>query len=135
MGTHKRLYRDIANLGDFNDDERNIEPSMTDPSQDEPIERLVERMVRGELIATNKPRYDFEEGLQDGPGAAFAAMPVHTRDGFDISDAPVILARAEAAVKELDAAKTSEPPAPKVPTAPPPAEKPAEVPDSVVSGE
>lgn len=117
----KNFFRTPFNLGDFNDDTRILEPSMTDPSQDETIDQLVSRMMRGELLAAANATYDFEEGTKDAPGDAFAALPIHTRQGFDIADvAPILDAAAKAAAS-----------APVPPVAP----EPPKEPDSTVSGE
>lgn len=107
-------YRSVANLGNFNDDEVNNEPSMTDPSQDETIEQLVNRMMRGELLASIATHHTVaaETPLKE----AFESLPATEADGFDLSDAPVILERGKEALKASKQPK--EPPA-----APKPPEK------------
>jgi len=92
--------RSVFDLGDYNDDEvydLELEPSLTDPSQDETIESLVARMVRGELVGKGAPIYDEPEA------AAAGSVPVTERDGFDLADAPVILDAAKAASDALKA--------------------------------
>jgi len=110
MATIKRLYRDIANLGDFNDDTRIMEPSMTDPSQDETIDALVARMLRGELMNSAPVSYDFEEGTKNAPGDVFDSVPVQHRKGFDIADVAPILDAAKAAAPVPAATVAPEPP-------------------------
>jgi len=109
--------------GDYNDDYSDHSPSLTDPSQDEPIEALVARMMRGEIVHSSQPVYDVAPGMSDAE--AFAAQPMTERDGFDIADAPQILAAGEAAVKALGGVRKVDPvvntppaPAPAKPTAP-----------------
>lgn len=97
------FVRSLANMGDFNDDEVNNEPSMTDPSQDEPIEKLVARLVRGEMVSTGQVHFD-TDGLK--PGEAPVLSPVHA-SGFDLADAPPLLDAAERAAAALRAAQPS----------------------------
>lgn len=94
----KIFVRSILDLGDYNDDTINNEPSMTDPEQDEPIQKLVARLIRGEAVASKQVYYD-EIGPETALPEVFAAQSVTERDGFDIADAPAILAAAAAAVK------------------------------------
>lgn len=125
--TKRPNTRTVFELGDFNDDSVNNEPSMTDPSQDESIDDLVARMLRGEAVRTNSVSYDTEISHKDGPGAAFDALPPHRRDGFDISDAGPILENAAAALAELEPKAPAAPPAPVVPPAPPAASVPPDL--------
>ena len=102
------VVRSILDLGDYNDDEVNTEPSLTDPSQDEPIEALVARMLRGEIVGTSVPQFDTTSDTP--PAEVYAAQSAVSKDGFDLADAPAIAARAEAAAASLKvAAVTSTP--------------------------
>lgn len=108
----KPFIRSIYNLGDFNDDEVNNEPSMTDPSQDEPIERLVERMMRGEIIGHGVPQFDTSSEDMT-PEQMFSMQSEIKKDGFDLADAGSIKNRAEHAARRLkEASKPSVPPQP-----------------------
>lgn len=120
------FFRTPFNLGDFNDDEVNLEPSKTDPSADEPIEKLVERMLKGELVNTRNVSYDTEISTGDAPGEVFDRLPVQERDGFDISDAAPILEGAAATLASLEPKAPPAPPAP-VPAPPPPAPVPPDL--------
>lgn len=106
--------RTIFRLGDYNDDEENLEPSMTDPSQDEPIERLVERMMRGENVSAMVPQFDTTSDLT--PAQVFDLQSEVSKDGFDLADAAPIMERAADAAEALK-------PAPQ-PSVPPSEEKP-----------
>lgn len=97
----KLKFRTPFDLGDFNDDSVNNEPSLTDPSQDEPIERLVQRLMRGEPVSTVSGSYDTEIG-PGGPSDAFNALPIQHVSGFDIADAAPVIERAAQLAKELD---------------------------------
>lgn len=101
------FVRSLANMGDYNDDEVNNEPSLTDPSQDEPIEKLIARMLRGEQVRTGSVHFD-TDGLE--PGQEPSLNPVNA-SGFDLSDVPDILDAGEQAAAALKAA----PPAPAAP--------------------
>lgn len=97
------FVRSTLDLGDFNDDEKNLKPSLTDPSQDEPIEALVARMLRGEIVSRGMPQYD-----TDGSASAedvFSRQSAVTKEGFDLADAPAILKRAQKADKAIRKAK------------------------------
>lgn len=85
------VARSIIDLLDYNDDERasSLLPSMTDPEQDEPIAKLIERMMRGENVGYSNASYDNLDGLTQDE--AFNAVPPMERRGFDYADAPVIL--------------------------------------------
>jgi len=89
--------RSILNLYGFSDDTVNDEPSMTDPSQDESIEDLVARMMRGEQVGTANPVYDYPNGVKPED----AILPVVEQSGFDLADAPAIISAAEAAGASL----------------------------------
>lgn len=120
--TYKPFVRSIYDLGDYNDDEVNNEPSMTDPSQDEPIDKIVARLLRGEQVNGSSVAYDTEISNADGVRNAFDGVPHHERDGFDIADAPVILDAAKATLADA-APPVPAPvpgPAPVAPVAPPP---------------
>jgi len=112
------FVRSIYNLGDFNDDEVNTERSMTDPSQDEPIDKLIARMLRGEQVRTGATHFD-SDGLP--PGQAPTLNPT-AASGFDLADVPVILDAAEQAAAALKAAPP--PAAAPAATPPPPAGEP-----------
>lgn len=120
----KFKFRTPFDLGDFNDDSVNNEPSLTDPSQDEPIERLVQRLMRGEPVSTLSGSYDVEIG-PEGPSAAFNALPIQHRADFDIADAAPVIERAASLVKELE--KPADQPAPAVAPAPVPAAPPPDL--------
>lgn len=127
MPKHKcGLYiRSILDLGDFNDDEVNNEPSMTDPSQDITIDDLVKKMLRGEPVAGSSVSYDTEITNAEGLTTAFQSVPVQNTSGFDIADVAPILDKVSATIAELDK-NAPEPVAPPVPPAPeaPPEAKP-----------
>jgi len=113
--TNGSPFRSITDLKDFNDDEvydLKKEPSLTDPSQDESIETLVARMMRGEIVLGQQaPRYDFENVVDHN--AAFAAMPPSQREGFDIADIPGLVNQADTALRGMNIT-----PPPAVPPAP-----------------
>lgn len=109
MKKPKRFVRSTFNLGDFNDNEvydLEKEPSLTDPSQDETIQELVDRMVRGELLGNTK-RLAFDITDKNAQGDPFEALPATSVQGFDLADAPVILERGNQAVSELKKPKGS----------------------------
>jgi len=116
-------FRSITDLKGYNDDTRILEPSMTDPEQDEPISRLVQRLIRGEMVETRSVVYD--DIRPEMPlGEAFEQQNVTTRDGFDLADAPAIL---DAANRAIEASATPSPaPEPEAKETPPPAEPPAD---------
>lgn len=116
---YKPFVRSIYNLGDYNDDEVNDQPSMTDPSQDEPIEKLVARLLRGEQVPGFEVRYDTDDNSNPG-----LSVPFQHRDGFDIADAASILDAAKAA---LDAAAKPAPAPEPVPASPAPTPVPADL--------
>lgn len=97
------FVRSILDLGDFNDDEKDFGPSLTDPSQDEPIEALVARMLRGEIVGHGQPQFDTD--ADTSAEEIFERQSLTSKDGFDISDAPLIQKRAEKAIKGLKKAK------------------------------
>jgi len=97
MADPKWKIRTILHLQDYCDHEINNEPSMTDPSQDETIEQLLARMMRGEQVGTVQPTYDYPNGVKPED----AILPVVERSGFDLADAPAIIAAAEAASDSL----------------------------------
>lgn len=111
----RELTRSVFELGSYNDDEVNDLPSETDPSHDEPIEKLLERMLRGEAVPTANVTYDSDESTGNAPSQGFDVPPQY-RDGFDIADAAPII---EAAAAQLE---------PKAPPAPAPAPAPAAIP-------
>lgn len=114
--TEKIFVRSILDLGDYCDDEvkPSQEKSLTDPSQDEPIERLVARLLRGEAVASIIPTYDGEKG--EAPADLIAQQSVAEREGFDLSDVPPVIAAGKRAEKALKKGKK--------PEATPPMEKP-----------
>lgn len=83
--------RSIIDLLEYNDDEKasSLLPSLTDPEQDEPITKLIERMMRGEAVGFANVSYDNFEGLTEAE--AFNAVPHASRSGFDLADTTVIL--------------------------------------------
>lgn len=117
------LIRSQLELGGYCDDEINLEPSMTNPSLDEPIEALVARLLRGEQVGSQVPPvYD---NIQPGQeAAAFAAQHPLERDGADLADVPGVLARGVAAAESL---KPKPAPVPATP-APAPVVPPQEAP-------
>jgi len=119
------FVRGLMDLGDFNDDEKDFGPSMTDPSQDEPIEALVARMMRGEVMAHSQASYDVPPGTS--VAEAFSAQPIVERDDFDISDSGQILAAGLAASKTVQAPSPAPGVAPVAP-APAPAAAPVDLP-------
>lgn len=104
----KWFIRSIINLGDYCDHTVIKEKSMTDPSQDEPIQRLVARMMRGEQVATAQVKYD---DIKPGatPEEIFRSMSQTFSKDFDISDAPAIIERAQRALDELKKAAGTKP--------------------------
>lgn len=104
------FVRSQLDLGDFNDDEKNTLPSLTDPSQDEPIEALVARMLRGEIVGRGEPQFDTNGDMPNEE--VFARQSLMAKQGFDLADAAGIQKRAEKAIKGLKGKKAI-PPAPK----------------------
>lgn len=107
-------FRSILDLGSFCDNEVNNEPSLTDPTQDEPIHKIVERLCRGEAVGAVQPVYDSTDPAAT-PEQLFAAQPPVERDGFDLADVPAILEAGAAAVAALKEGGTKVPPAPEKP--------------------
>ena len=68
-------FRSITDLKDYNDDEVNREPSLTDPEQDEPIGKLVARMLRGEMVESRPVYYD-EIGSERPVAEVFASQSI-----------------------------------------------------------
>lgn len=104
------FVRSILDLGDFNDDEKydlTKEPSLTDPSQDEPIEALVSRMLRGEIVGHGMPQFDMNDDMPSGE--AFDLQAETSRKGFDLADAALIQKRAIRAIKALKKPKEVKP--------------------------
>lgn len=93
--------RSQVDLHGYNDDEINSEPSLCDPSQDEPMEALVARLMRGEVLPSNGMGYDVQ------PGQDEAEVPVMERSGADIADIPPILAAGAAAAAAAAAASAA----------------------------
>lgn len=112
MAKRKLSVRTQLDLGTFKDNEVNTEPSMTDPSSDEPIEKLVARCLRGGSVPFREGGYDVGAGVD--PGAAFDNQSLTERKGFDLSDVPEIVERGKEAVKQLKKGKKVETPLPKV---------------------
>jgi len=100
--------RSIVNLQGYCDYTINNEPSMTDPSQDETIEDLVARMMRGEQVQGSTPVYDYPNGVK--PEEALNSLPAVERSGFDIADAPGIIAAATSAADALKQPTASDAP-------------------------
>lgn len=119
------FVRSVLDLGDFNDDERNTEPSLTDPSQDEPIEALVARMMRGELVGHGGVQFDTSG--DETPAEVFSRQSIVTRDGFDLADAASIANRAKRAIESLKPVPAVPPVASKEP---PKEEPPKALPDA-----
>lgn len=107
--------RSIYDLGDFNDDEVNNEPSMTDPSQDEPIEALVARMLRGECVSTGIPQFDTQDSSLSAE-EIFARQSAMSKDGFDLADAATIQKRAEVALASIQPEVKAPPAEPEKPS-------------------
>lgn len=91
--------RSVNDPGDYQDSESNFGPSLTDPSMDEPIEKLVARMMRGEIVGGISPQYDVPENMT--PEQAFIAQPITERGDFDLADAPAIVKRGQEALEAL----------------------------------
>lgn len=112
----KIIVRSVIDLGDYNDDEikPSKEPSLTDPSQDEPIERLVVRLLRGESVASIIPAYDSQDGSVK-PEDLMSQQSIAEREGFDLADVPPVIKAGERAAKALKKVKKPEviPPAEK----------------------
>lgn len=104
----KTRFRHISDLKGFNDNERDFSPSLVDDTQYEPIETLVGRMIRGEIV---KPVGDisYEISAQDDLGKAFESQSVVEREDFDLSDSVSVLASANQALKDLKSSKSAEP--------------------------
>lgn len=120
------FVRSVLDLGDFNDDEKNTLPSLTDPSQDEPISALVARMLRGELVSHATPQFDTHGDMS--PAEVFERQSEVTKEGFDLADAADIHKRAERAVRGITGKKPEAPmpkeekPKEEAPKAPPDAD-------------
>lgn len=124
---YKHPFRSIMDLHDYNDDEVNTLPSLTDPSADEPIEKLVAKLIRGEILNMGSPGYDdLQPGVSDSE--AFDGLSPSSRDGFDLADIPPAVEAAREALQSLknEQKAPKEPLAPKeaTPTAAPAAEAP-----------
>lgn len=120
------FVRSILDLGDYCDDEKasSLLPSLTDPSQDEPIAKLLARMMRGEVIGGNPVHYDDMTGVESVDDA-FGRMPVYARSGFDLADVPGVIQAGVEAQAALDAAaKAAEQAKPAVPAEPKATEEP-----------
>jgi len=102
--THSK-FRTLHNFRDYCDHEVNNEPSMTDPSQDESINDLVARMLRGELVGGTSVYYDSDKGVSQGE----PTLAPQNVSGFDLADVPPVLERGEAAAAELKAPPASDP--------------------------
>lgn len=100
----KLRFRSITDLGDYHDNEVNTLPSCTDESQDEPIEKLVARMLRGD-IGGSAAQVQYQFGPSDDVEDAFKALQPQEIDGFDISEVPSIIANAKASIKALERLK------------------------------
>lgn len=117
-------FRSISDLKGYCDHEvydLEKEPSLTDPSQDESIESLVARMLRGEMVGSKTPVFD-----DIGEGDPFGALPPQEKDGFDISDAGPILEAAAATLADI-APTQSVPPSVAVQPTPAPTPAPADL--------
>lgn len=86
----KFFIRTPRDLGDYNDDEK-TGPGLTDQSMHETMADLVERVLRGEVITKNQIRYDFDDDCKLSEDEQFDAMDITQTDGFEFSDAPVVL--------------------------------------------
>lgn len=92
--------RSVFDLGDYNDNEVNNEPSLTDPSQDEPITKLVERLLRGEVLSKGSMQFD-DMVPGESPEAAIDRLDITRQDGFDLADVPAVMQRAAEAAEGL----------------------------------
>lgn len=119
----KIKFRSIVDLLDYNDDEVNNLPSLTDPSQDEPIEKLVNRLLRGEQVSTTPIHFD-SDGLP--PGVPPTLNQVN-QSGFDLSDVPPLL---DEAAKALEADSKASKPLPEVTPTPEPKKPIADEPEA-----
>lgn len=72
-------------LGDFNDNTRIKEPSVCDPDQSESIQYLLEKCIAGKVPL----HYDVAPGVKTSD--AIDSLSPTEQDGFDLSDAAVIL--------------------------------------------
>lgn len=86
----KFFIRTPRNLGDYQDF-TNTGPGLTDQSQHETMLDLVERVLRGEIRTKNQLLYDFDEDCKLSEDEQFDSMDVTQTDGFEISDAPVVM--------------------------------------------
>jgi len=104
------LIRSQLELGGYCDYEENHEPSMTNPSLDEPIEALVARLLRGEQVSSGVPPVYDDIAPGTDVQEVFNGQSVAERDGFDLSDIPVVMAAGEVAAASV--AKLNTPPTP-----------------------
>lgn len=86
----KVFVRYPYHLGDYNDD-TNTGPGMTDQSMHETMSDLVARVLRGEVVTKNQMIYDFDEDCKLSEDEQFDSMDITQEDGFEMSDAPVVL--------------------------------------------
>lgn len=86
-------FRSITDLCGYQDPEPPgfREPSQTDPSDYEPIERLVSRMIRGDIQVGPVGPYDGNLDSEEAVLEAMAHQSPTEREGFDLSDAHAIL--------------------------------------------
>lgn len=86
------FIRTPRNLGEYNDD-THTGPGMADQSQHETMTDLVARVLRGEVVTKNQMIYDFDENCKLSEEEQFASEDITQTDGFELSDAPVVLER------------------------------------------
>lgn len=94
-------FRSITDLKGFSDVELNFDPSETDSSQYEPLESLISRMMRGEIIPGNGfDDFDVRSDTED----PWSTEDITQTDGFDLADVQPILdkVRQKPAQKEVD---------------------------------
>lgn len=84
------FIRTPRNLGDYNDD-THTGPGVADQSQHETMTDLVARVLRGEVVTKNQMIYDFDENCKLSEEEQFASEDITQTDGFELSDAPVVL--------------------------------------------
>lgn len=84
------FIRTPRNLGEYNDD-THTGPGIVDQSQHETMTDLVARVLRGEIVTKNQMIYDFDENCKLSEEEQFASEDITQTDGFELSDAPVVL--------------------------------------------
>lgn len=102
-------FRSLTDLKGFKDHEKAVGESVTDPTGYEPIEKIVERMSRGDLLAEfierqKASQYDVKAGSDEN---AFLDNPPPVMD--DIAEMPTEFEMAQASSLVQSQGKATEP--------------------------